>query len=142
MKIAEEIGSIYNDIGSRLSKIPEISCKRNNIVKTSGSFTITLELIVKSRISEDDYGIVFSTNCQTESHEPDKGNIKNNRMYLVSDVMHGNGKLIDSTEELTYSSSDAHSQEIALRIIISFISRLQKQLGTLLNENYGILIKE
>ena len=80
---------------SKLLKFSPNSVKQKftNTGTDDNNFTVAFEVIVLNRISEDDYGLVFST-TMSNKEQP----------CLISDVCYGNGEIISEIEILIASS--------------------------------------
>lgn len=103
-------------------------------------FTITLEIIVREKATEDDYGIVFSTNSQNKSHYSfgeERPSLDKN-IYIMSDLTYGNGEEISSTEEFSYEPNDDISREFIKDKILHFIDCESRKIVSLMKERYAI----
>jgi hypothetical protein len=103
-------------------------------------FTITLEIIVKEKAVEDDYGVVFSTNSQSMSHYSfeKEHSVLDKKIFIMSDLTYGNGEEISSTEEFSYELNDDVSLEFIKDKILHFIRCQSGKIGVLMKERYDI----
>ncbi len=139
MKIAEEIHLSYTKIAQRFALVKGIKCECNKIIKKDGTFTVTLEIIIENRISDYDYGLVFSTNAQRSSHlGRDLKESVIGEIFLMSDLSYGDGEMIADTKEFKYLVEDVPAQEIITETVLKFIVEAQTNLVPALFDRYGI----
>jgi len=124
MKLISNIYQLYEDVGKEIlqanSDKLKIVCEKH-VNQLTGCFTVTLEIIVISKIlHDDDYGIVFSTNAQKESHNGISNNQFISGLYLTSDLSLGDGQIIDGIEELDYSPSNEENNSQIWDAILNF----------------------
>lgn len=103
----------------------------------NGAFCLVLEISVLKNSSDDDYGLVFSINAQTEPNHPDHKNDAKG-IFLIADVHHGDNKVISSLDELVFDpQNDAEVQE-AYSKIEHFITPFTGSISDLLVQGYDI----
>ncbi|MDB5150192.1 MAG: hypothetical protein JWQ57_4212 [Mucilaginibacter sp.] len=103
----------------------------------NGAFCLVLEIAVLKNSSDDDYGLVFSINAQTEPNHPDhKSDAKG--VFLIADVHHGDNKIISSLNELVFDPQNDTEVEEAYSKIAHFIMPFTGSVSDLLINGYDI----
>jgi len=141
MELISSIYKLYEDIGKEIllgvpDKLKVISEKHFD--GQTGSFTVTLEILVLNRINDSDYGIVFSTNAQKNSHFGLNGAHFTEGLYLITDLSFGDGEIIDGTEELNYFPFSNESNMQIWSIVESFTISKIDSIKTILFTKYNI----
>jgi hypothetical protein len=139
MDLINKLYLLYEQIGEKI--LNELQDKvRINIEKQvnrhNGSFTITLEIFNLDKILDDDYGLVFATNAQIESHFSYNNVNNNGGLFIISDLSSGNGEEIDSTEEFIFFPHDTHSLNVTFDKIKQFVQILTPSIYNIFIERY------
>lgn len=103
----------------------------------NGAFCLVLEITVLKNISDDDYGLVFSINAQTE---PNHSGHKNdaNGIFLIADVHHGNNKIISGLDELVFDPQNDAEVKEAYNKTEYFIKPFTGSVSDLLVKGYDL----
>lgn len=141
MELLDLIYKLYEDFGEEIflmksDKLKIISEK--HIDDLSGSFTVTLEIIIIDRICDDDYGIVFSTNAQKQSHYEIKSQIFNEGLYLISDLSFGDGEIINQSQEINYLPFEENSNIETWKMIENFTLSKTELIKEILRDKYRV----
>jgi hypothetical protein len=107
----------------------------------NGAFCLVLEITVLKNISDDDYGLVFSINAQTEPNHPDH-KIDAKGVFLIADVHHGDNKVISSLDELVFDPQNEDAVQEAYTKIEQFVKPLTTGVSDLLVNSYGIKVED
>ena len=103
----------------------------------NGAFCLVLEITVLKNISDDDYGLVFSINAQTEpnhlGHESDTKGI-----FLIADVRHGDNKPISNLDELVFDPQNEDAVQEAYAKIEQFVKPFTGSVSDLLVNDYDL----
>jgi hypothetical protein len=105
----------------------------------NGAFCLVLEISVLKNISDDDYGLVFSINAQTEPNHPDHQSDAKG-IFLIADVHHGDNKVISSLDELVFDPQDEVGIKEAYGKIEHFIKPFASGVSDLLVQGYDIKV--
>ncbi len=139
MFIIEEIYNYYKEIGQEIESYFEkqVFLKyEKHYNRKLLSFTVLLEVIIPQKRAEADYGLVLSTNAQKASHN--KLEISSNsKLFLISDISYGDGKIIKSSNEISFNFSDNTSTNEALGFVRSFFSDKIKLIKNELIQHMG-----
>lgn len=142
MELIDKINIIYEQIGERilgqLSDSAKINIERQ-VNRRIGTFSIVLEIIVTEKVHDDDYGLVFATNVQINSHFSHKNKRVDydGGLFIISDLSTGNGEVIDSTEEFTLLPSNKESVDYAVKKIELFVQTIAPSVCNIITERYG-----
>lgn len=140
MEIIEKIKSYYTKIGNNVKKQFEDQIVLNyetNLNPKLNQFSVSLEIIIANRKSHDDYGLIYCTNAQNNSHF--NANLSATKeLFLISDISYGDGTIIDSTEEIMYNASDPESNKIVTDTIERFILKRNDFIIRELIDHYGL----
>jgi len=107
----------------------------------NGAFCMVLEITVLKNISDDDYGLVFSINAQTEPNHPDHKS-EANGIFLIADVHHGDNKPISSLDELVFDPQNDTEVQEAYAKIEQFIKPFTRGVSDLLVQGYDIKVAD
>ena len=140
MVILENIFSYYKEIGREIA-----SFFGNDVVinyhkyqnEKPLSFIVTMEIIIPQLKAEDDYGLVLSTEAQKSSQSKSEVN-SNNELFLISDISYGDGKVIQSSNEISFSFFDNISTNEALNFVRLFFSDNINFIKDELINHYGL----
>jgi hypothetical protein len=105
----------------------------------NGAFCLVLEIAVLKNISDDDYGLVFSINAQTEPNHPGHQSDAKG-IYLIADVHHGDNKVISSLDELVFDPQDEVGIKEAYGKIEYFIKPFAGSVSDLLVKGYDLKV--
>jgi hypothetical protein len=105
----------------------------------NGAFCLVLEISVLKNISDDDYGLVFSINAQTEPNHPDHQSDAKG-IFLIADVHHGDNKVISSLDELVFDPQDEIGVKDAYGKIEDFIKPFAIGVSDLLVRGYDLKV--
>ena len=107
----------------------------------NGAFCLVLEITVLKNISDDDYGLVFSINAQTEPNHPDhKSDTKG--IFLIADVRHGDNKPISNLDELVFDPQNEDAIQGAYAKIEQFVKPFTTSVSNLLGQGYDIKVED
>ncbi|MFB0496597.1 hypothetical protein ABID99_002834 [Mucilaginibacter sp. OAE612] len=107
----------------------------------NGAFCLVLEVTVLKNISDDDYGLVFSINAQTEPNHPDhKSDAKG--IFLIADVHRGDNKAISNLDELVFDPQNEDAVEEAYAKIEQFVKPFTTSVSDLLVQGYDIKVED
>jgi hypothetical protein len=107
----------------------------------NGAFCLVLEISVLKNSSDDDYGLVFSINAQTEPNHPDHKN-DTQGIFLIADVRHGDNKVIHSLDELVFDPQNDAEVEEAYSKIEHFIKPFTGSVSDLLIQGYDLKVED
>ncbi|WP_121810628.1 hypothetical protein [Mucilaginibacter kameinonensis] len=107
----------------------------------NGAFCLVLEITVLKNISDDDYGLVFSINAQTEPNHPDH-NSDAKGIFLIADAHHGDNKVISSLDELVFDPQNDTEVQGAYAKIEQFIKPFTATVSDLLVQGYDIKVAD
>ncbi|HEX8024313.1 hypothetical protein [Mucilaginibacter sp.] len=105
----------------------------------NGAFCLVLEITVLKNISDDDYGLVFSINAQTEPNHPDHQSDAKG-VYLIADVHHGDNKVISNLDEVVFDPQNEAEVQEAFSKIEGFIKPFAGGVSDLLVQGYDIKV--
>jgi predicted DNA binding protein len=141
MDIVKIICRLYEDVGKQVkSRIPDkLKCIcESQVDEETGSFTVTLEILVIDKIVDRDNGITFSTNAQQFSHNDVTKIHAAQGLYLISDLSYADGEIIDSIIEQNYILSENSNKKEILETIESFTLSKVNSIPKILNNRYGV----
>ena len=107
----------------------------------NGAFCLVLEVTVLKNISDDDYGLVFSINAQTEPNHPGHES-DTNGIFLIADVHHGDNKTISNLDELVFDPQNEDAVEEAYAKIEQFVKPFTTSVSDLLVQGYDIKVED
>lgn len=107
----------------------------------NGAFCLVLEITVLKNISDDDYGLVFSINAQTEPNHPDHKSDEKG-IFLIADVHHGDNKVISSLDELVFDPQNEGAVQEAYAKIEHFVKPFTTSVSDLLVQGYDIKVED
>jgi hypothetical protein len=103
----------------------------------NGAFCLVLEITVLKNISDDDYGLVFSINAQTEPNHPDqKSDAKG--IFLIADLHRGDNTEVSKLDEIVFDPKNDTEVEAAYGKIERFLKPFTESVSDLLVSGYGI----
>lgn len=141
MELISSIYKLYEDIGKEITLVIPDKLKvifGKHFDGQTGSFTVTLEILVLNRINDNDYGIVFSTNAQKNSHFGLNGAHFTEGLYLITDLSFGDGEIIDGTGELNYLPFSNESNMQIWSVVESFVISKVDSIKSILFNKYNI----
>ncbi|MGF7073384.1 hypothetical protein [Mucilaginibacter sp. 3215] len=103
----------------------------------NGAFCLVLEVTVLKNISDDDYGLVFSINAQTEPNHPGHES-DTNGIFLIADVHHGDNKTISNLDELVFDPQNEDAVQEAYAKIEQFVKPFTSGVSDLLVHGYDL----
>lgn len=103
----------------------------------NGAFCLVLEITVLKNISDDDYGLVFAINAQTEPNHTDHKS-DTSGIFLIADVHRGNNSVISSLDELVFDPQNDAEVKEAYNKIEYFIKPFTSSVSGLLVNNYDL----
>ncbi|UOE46655.1 hypothetical protein MTO98_19820 [Mucilaginibacter sp. SMC90] len=107
----------------------------------NGAFCLVLEITVLKNISDDDYGLIFAINAQTEPNHPGLGSDAKG-IFLIADVHHGDNKPVSSLNELVFDPQDDGAIQDAYAKIEQFIRPFIASASDLLVQGYDIKVQD
>ncbi|MBX2922731.1 MAG: hypothetical protein KF746_11105 [Chitinophagaceae bacterium] len=139
--MVQNILEVYQSIASEIERVfkDQVKISFGKHIFKRDKFTVTCVLGIPNNISEDDYGIVFSTNAQLTSHYSGLIN-RNGNLFLISDISFGDGRIIATTEEFVYDNSIQEQAVTIVNLIRSFVENNKDKIFYELTTHYGLSV--
>ena len=150
MDFVDSIYKLYQNVGDRiLFMLPGKMLDKlkfsyfKDTYPNEGGFSITFEILVATRIFEDDdFGLVFSTHAQVNPHDSTTNNRFAEGLHLYAALGTTDGRIMDETDELNFLHfNDANNNQI-WEIVEKFTISKIESLKLILLERYPELSEE